>query len=183
MKMRLLCLSREERESAARNVDHAIGSSWILGRCRYLGLYAAQKDELSLAPLATRLSSQGKQVLWPRIAGRFLEFAPGSIAGLVPGRFDILAPADDTPRELLGSQDLVLLPGIAFDRFGGRLGRGRGYYDRTFPSGVPSPILIGVGYSFQVISEVPTNKNDRRVHAIVTENGLQWSLSSEHDIN
>ena len=67
-----------------------------------------------------------------------------------------------------------LLPGLAFDCRGGRLGRGGGYFDRAFPPGTDAPRLIGVGYAFQVIQRVPSHSRDRYVDAIVTEQGLRW---------
>jgi 5-formyltetrahydrofolate cyclo-ligase len=93
---------------------------------------------------------------------------------LAPGRFGVLEPLDsDTER--LSPADVVIVPGVAFDRSGWRLGRGGGHYDRAFPSGAPSPWLVGVGYSFQWIAEVPhDDSRDRRVDAIVTEHGWVW---------
>jgi 5-formyltetrahydrofolate cyclo-ligase len=74
----------------------------------------------------------------------------------------------------LTRNDVVLLPGVAFDRNGWRLGRGGGHYDRAFPPGAESPWLVGVGYSFQWLAEVPHDSRDRRVDAIVTEHGWVW---------
>jgi len=66
---------------------------------------------------------------------------------------------------------VVLLPGVAFDAQGNRLGRGGGHYDATFPVGEPGPLLIGLAWSFQLIPAVPHGSRDRRVDAIVTEDG------------
>ena len=77
--------------------------------------------------------------------------------------------------DVLTPSDVVLLPGLAFDRRGGRLGRGGGHYDRAFASRGPGPWLVGLGYSFQWVDEVPCDDSrDRRVDAIVTENGWVW---------
>jgi 5-formyltetrahydrofolate cyclo-ligase len=63
---------------------------------------------------------------------------------------------------------------MAFDRSGWRLGRGGGHYDRAFSESPGDPWLVGVGYAFQWIAEVPHDSRDRRVDAIVTENGWVW---------
>jgi len=65
--------------------------------------------------------------------------------------------------------DAVILPGIAFDNSGRRLGRGKGYFDR-FLKRCRNAIKIALSYSFQVVEEVPEEENDERVNVIVTEN-------------
>jgi 5-formyltetrahydrofolate cyclo-ligase len=70
----------------------------------------------------------------------------------------------------------VLVPGVAFDRAGGRLGRGAGYYDRAFPVSAPSaPLLIGVAYEIQRVDRLPLVETDRRMDAVVTERALHWT--------
>jgi 5-formyltetrahydrofolate cyclo-ligase len=72
--------------------------------------------------------------------------------------------------------DLVLVPGVAFDRGGVRLGRGLGFYDRAFPVSAPrSPLLIGVAYQIQLVDALPSVETDRRVDAVITETGLHWA--------
>ena len=84
------------------------------------------------------------------------------------GRYGLRVPPPDLPA--VASLDLVLLPGVAFDRHGRRLGRGGAHYDRTFGDRWPGgPMLIGVGYAFQIVDEIPTEAWDRGVDAVVTE--------------
>ena len=74
----------------------------------------------------------------------------------------------------------AILPGVAFDAAGHRLGRGGGHYDRTFPPGAPDPpLLIGVGYEFQVLASVPHGPQDRRLDGIITERAVRWAAESE----
>jgi 5,10-methenyltetrahydrofolate synthetase len=75
--------------------------------------------------------------------------------------------------------DLALLPGVAFDLVGGRLGRGRAYYDRAFPIGAPAPVLVGVGFAFQLVDRVPLGEYDRLLDGVVTEQGLRWCTASD----
>ncbi len=66
----------------------------------------------------------------------------------------------------------MLVPGVAFDRSGHRLGRGAGYWDRTIPAPRPGgPVVVGVGFAWQLIEEVPHGLGDRRMDAVLTEAG------------
>jgi len=113
--------------------------------------------------------------LLPRVQGRRLEWARvDAWDDLVPGPFGIAAPPPDAPARILRAGDVVLVPGLAFDARGWRLGRGGGFYDRAFPPDVPGPLLVGVAYAFQLLDAVPHDSRDRRVDAIVTEGGLCW---------
>ena len=68
------------------------------------------------------------------------------------------------------SLDLVLVPGVAFDWKGERLGFGKGYYDRFLTK--TSALLVGVAFSAQVIPDVPTESHDVSMNALLTENGI-----------
>lgn len=65
--------------------------------------------------------------------------------------------------------DLIVVPGLAFDNQGGRLGFGKGYYDRLFANGNPKTLRFGVALDFQVVDSLPQSKDDLPVHLIATE--------------
>jgi len=93
---------------------------------------------------------------------------------LRPGRLGILEPAASAPVRTLGPHDVVLVPGVAFDQQGHRLGRGAGCYDAAFPPGAASPaLLFGIAYEFQIVESVPHDSRDRRVDGIVTERTIR----------
>ena len=73
------------------------------------------------------------------------------------------------------SLDAVLVPGLAFDRSGGRLGRGGGHYDRLLVALDPECLCVGVCFEGQVVSEVPREPWDRGVDALTTESGVVWA--------
>lgn len=128
-----------------------------------------------MRPLFDALRSLGQEPLLPRIRGQSLEFAPvHASAGLQRGRFRVFQPQWGVSAQHLRPGDVVVLPGLAFDRAGNRLGRGGGFYDRAFGGQGSAPLLIGAGYAFQLVSRVPHGSRDRRVDAIVTERGLIW---------
>jgi 5-formyltetrahydrofolate cyclo-ligase len=86
----------------------------------------------------------------------------------------VLAPPPEQESVGLGPQDLLLVPGVAFDLRGGRLGRGRGYFDRALGEmGEPGPLSLGVGFEFQLVEKVPREPHDRAVAAVLTEHRLQ----------
>ena len=140
-----------------------------------MGLYAALPDELSVGPLFEALSVSGAVRLLPRAtAERRLEFARVECwEDLRPGRYGVLEPPEGAPLIELGEDDAVVVPGVAFDPAGHRLGRGKGYYDRTFERDASrSPLLFGLAYDFQVVDRVPHDEFDRSVDAIATERAL-----------
>jgi 5-formyltetrahydrofolate cyclo-ligase len=141
-----------------------------------LVLYAALPDELPTRPLYEIARASGKVLLWPRMVGRDrLEFAPcPRWEDLSRERYGVLAPPPERESVGLGPEDLLLVPGVAFDLRGGRLGRGRGYFDRALGEmGEPGPLSLGVGFEFQLVEKVPREPHDRAVAAVLTEHRLQ----------
>lgn len=134
----------------------------------------SRADEIDTAPLIARVRAAGKGLLLPRMAeGRRLEFAVvDSLDGLEVGRYGILEPSRACEVSLPSATDLICVPGLAFDRSGGRLGRGGGYYDRSLPASRDDPgrpRLVGVGFSFQLVARVPMTERDLWLDDVVTD--------------
>lgn len=135
--------------------------------------YVALGDEVSIAAIAAAVLAGGRGLLLPRVAGDHLEFAAvRDLTDLRIGRFGIAEPAPDLSCERLASTDFVLVPGIAFDANGGRLGRGAGFYDRSLPRGAGAPLAFGVGFACQLVDAVPMGPHDRCLDGVVTERGV-----------
>lgn len=133
-----------------------------------MAIYASVGDELPTGPILDALNAQGRVALFPRCRRRLLEFAPAErFEELADGRYGVPEPTG--PAVALEPGDVVVVPGLAFDGDGGRLGRGGGYYDRTFPPGTRAPFLVGIGFDFQRVEAVPAGAHDRRLDAVVTE--------------
>jgi 5-formyltetrahydrofolate cyclo-ligase len=167
---------REVGSAEAVAAGEAIVAHWArepsLAGVRRVLLYAALPDELPTRPLFEHLRSRGVETLFPRCAAEQLRyFRVDAWSTLSPGRYGVLEPPARAPRSEVDPEDLVLLPGIAFDREGNRLGQGQGWYDRTFAEH-DRGCLIGAGFALQVVATVPAGSRDRGVGMILTERGF-----------
>ena len=99
------------------------------------------------------------------------EYVPGA---LVSGRFDLLEPAEPVlGSETVGLTSVVLVPALAVDRRGVRLGRGGGYYDRSLPLCRPDARLIAVVRDHEIVDELPSQPHDvRMTHALTPRQGV-----------
>ena len=162
---------------AERVCEHLLAERAIID-ARRVALYAALPDEVPTRPLFEALARAGTPRLLPRIApGRHLVFALAERwEDLHPGGYGVLEPPEAAPVFQPGDGDVVVVPGVAFDRAGRRLGRGKGMYDRSFPaSDELQPLLFGMACEAQIVESVPTDSHDRAMDAIVTERAFQWT--------
>jgi 5-formyltetrahydrofolate cyclo-ligase len=90
---------------------------------------------------------------------------------LEEGSYGILEPRKDCIKEIsIDELDLIIVPGVAFDLNGNRLGHGKGYYDRLLEK--TKAISIGLAFEFQIVKNIPTDRNDVPVDLIITENRM-----------
>ena len=124
-------------------------------------------DEVDIRPLIADLVSAGHHIVLPRVTGDdTMELRRYTSADdLREGAFHIQEPTGALFTDY-ASVDLALIPGMAFDAAGHRLGRGRGYYDR-FLAEHPLRHTIGVCFPFQRVPQVPTDAHDIPVHEVV----------------
>ena len=119
--------------------------------------------------------ADGKQVLLPRVnkAGRHLElFRIENLDNdVAPGAYGIREPIPERCRhfDAPGEIDLILLPGVAFDRMGGRLGYGGGFFDKLLARLPHQPPLFAGAFTLQVVKEIPQEPTDHKVDWLVTE--------------
>jgi 5-formyltetrahydrofolate cyclo-ligase len=126
--------------------------------------------EIDIRPLLQRLEAAGHRLALPVTPprGRPLEFHAWRFGeALLPGRFGTSVPAAVSPV----APDWLLVPLLAFDRRGARLGYGGGYYDRTL-AGLPGARALGVAYAAQEVAAVPTGAHDVPLCGIATETGF-----------
>ena len=163
------------RLSAADAVAALVADRLPLSSGATVSGYWPLPGELDPRVAMARLGDRGHPLALPRLDGpgqplRFLAWAAGD--ALVAGSFGLMEPEATQP-ELL--PDIVLVPLLAFDRRGGRLGYGKGYYDRTLTrlrSGPRRPVAIGLAFADQEVEEVPAGPNDVALDAVITERAL-----------
>lgn len=137
-------------------------------RAGCLGLYSPLQNEVQTEAVAEQARRDGKRLVYPRVRGEFLEFCQvGAADELVAGAFGILEPAGEPVP--LAQIDLLVVPGVAFDLGGHRLGFGKGYYDRTLEGCRPALERVGFAYEFQVVAQLPAADHDCRLTCLVTE--------------
>jgi 5-formyltetrahydrofolate cyclo-ligase len=150
--------------------EHLLRDARLPPKAIVAGFWPIQ-DEIDIRPLLAALHARGHPIALP-VTGRrgevlvFRAWTAGET--LTPGRFGTSHPtgADCTP-------DVVLIPLLAFDREGHRLGYGGGFYDRTLAR-LPRALRIGCAFAAQEVDSVPHGPYDQRLHAVVTEAGLRY---------
>jgi 5-formyltetrahydrofolate cyclo-ligase len=175
LKQEMRAAAREKRLSlkhgdfAAALARHA--ESLNLTKGTIVGGYHALPDEADPALLLERLVALGCHIAFPRVVGKgspleFHRVPDGEV--LAPGAFGIHEPLDIWPRVI---PQALLVPLLAFDAQGTRLGYGGGFYDRTLALlNVPA---IGIAYAGQEVPSLPRDAHDRTLDMLLTENGLR----------
>jgi 5-formyltetrahydrofolate cyclo-ligase len=163
-------LTAEERAHASSRICAEIGARYPL--VGTVMSYLAFGSEVDLSDVHDAVFAAGGRMVVPRVeAPRIVavELVPGEDARV--SRFGIREPAgpEVEPAEI----DLVLVPGVAFDRSGRRLGYGAGYYDQFLTRVSPGTPLVGSCFSVQIADRVPSEPHDRPVDVVITERGLE----------
>ncbi|MDP2690747.1 MAG: 5-formyltetrahydrofolate cyclo-ligase [Deltaproteobacteria bacterium] len=165
----------EEVYRVSERVQKMFLESEFFRSTRCFSLYSSFRNEVLTDEIFRSAVNGGKEVYYPRVVKgpvRHIEFFRVSrLNDLSPGSYEIPEPGKGEVKGDPGAFDLVVVPGVAFDRKGARLGYGKGYYDRALSS--LRCAVVALAYGFQVIEEeIPVEAHDIRVSAIVTEEGI-----------
>lgn len=173
-------LPARDRAVAAARITAFLYRSNVFRAARRVAIFAASDGEIDLSRAVRHYGSKDYYLpVVPSAGGRQMRFAGvGAGTSFRKNRYGILEP--DLPAASLVTArelDLVLAPLVAFDRLGGRLGMGGGYYDATFSflasrARWQQPKLMGVAFSFQEVPHIERDDWDIPLSAVVTENGL-----------
>lgn len=175
-----LRLSASEVDAKSNRILDRIRSLEVWPRLQEILLYMPVKNEVDPRPLLTELWQRKVRTLFPRCSpcsSGHLEWAQAAcFEEFKTGIFSIPEPDPQTCAPMrYFSPDLVLIPGVAFDWDGYRLGYGGGYYDRFLPDGqLQGALLIGLAFEFQLLPELPRENWDQPVHAVITEKDILW---------
>ncbi len=162
----------------SRAICRLLLSSEAMKQAAVILAYASKEHEVSTtALLEALLAEQGKRVAVPRVtdpaALKMEACVISSLDQLRPGHYHVLEPdfGPDHGEVIEPSAiDLVLVPGLAFDKGGHRIGYGKGYFDSFLKK--TSCIRVGLCFAFQLLDAVPHDGHDVKMHLIVTEEGI-----------
>jgi 5-formyltetrahydrofolate cyclo-ligase len=163
-------LGQGEIIKLSKRVQEFVIRSKEFKSAQVVGAYYAFGSEVKTDLILEKAKALGKKVALPSVEGTsltFYELSSGKY--LVKGRFGIMEPLPYGPVDRM---DLLVVPGIAFDNKGYRLGYGKGYYDKFLAK--KSIFSIGLAYSFQLLESLPRGKYDKKLDAIATEEGIHY---------
>lgn len=182
LRARRAALSNAEQKLAARRLAARVGGTRLFRACERIACYLASDGEIDPSDVIERIWRTHKTAYLPVLSDRggarlrFAPIVPG--AELTPNRYGI--PEPRVPARALvraPELDLLLLPLVAFDAQGNRLGRGAGYYDRTLAflrarRFLRKPRVLGLAHDFQRVDAVPTDSWDVPLDGIVTDRAV-----------
>jgi 5-formyltetrahydrofolate cyclo-ligase len=169
---RALPVGEQSRFSA--DVCRRLIASAAFAGARRVVAYAAVDGEVDPRGAVRDALHRGIRVHYPRWTESGLQFLQDEGTGLVPGRGGIPEPEGGAPVSPETPGLVFLVPGVAFDENGRRLGRGAGCYDRALAE-YPDALRIGLAYEFQLVPSLPEEPWDIRMHAIATEARMLWT--------
>lgn len=164
-------LSPATRDASSRQIVDFLTQLPEYPTSRRIGIYAATPGEVDLRSFFDRCTTDGKSCYFPRVEGADMAFHQvRAWSELVSGKYGILAPHPSSVVLAPEEFDLLVVPGVAFDRHGHRLGRGKGFYDRYLPR--VGGCHIGACFDSCVVETLPHEPHDARIHLLVTESGV-----------
>jgi len=170
IRSRLRALSAEQRLLDSHSAFLVLEAQGAWRGAKSIAFFSPRTDEMDVWPwlaAAVKLEKAVSLPGWDAASGEYVFKVLGDLkSDLVPGRYGIPEPAEHCPPAALNSLDLILVPGVAFDMQGHRLGRGKGHYDRTLTK--LHGIRCGVAYEAQLVDEIPTEPHDERLNCILT---------------
>jgi 5-formyltetrahydrofolate cyclo-ligase len=167
-------LDRETRVQASVAIGQRLASLPQLQKCARVAVYLATPSEANIDALTSTLIDRGAIVVAPALSehptfARLLDVENG----VTTSEKGLRVPATSVESSCMAASelDVILVPALAFDRSGARLGQGGGWYDRVLAE-TSHVVAIGVCFDCQLVDAVPVESHDQRVSLIVTEEGV-----------
>lgn len=160
-------LSAEQVNSYSEDICKHVIQLQVFRKTEYIFAYYPLGNEADIRAIIEKAWSLGKRVAFPKVFGDMMRFFEISdFSSLHSGTFGVMEPEEKNP--VSWSTPLVLVPGVAFDLNGGRMGFGKGYYDKYLAS-IPTCITMGISYDFQITDELPMEPTDVALDYIISE--------------
>lgn len=161
-------LDEVEKISAADAVFALLEQTAAFMMADHILVYHSLPDELSTRRFIDKWSDR-KSFYLPRVNGVDLDILPYDRTRLSLGAFHIEEPQGDDLCDM-ADIEMIVVPGVAYDRHGNRVGRGKGYYDRLLSR--TKALKIGVAYDFQIVDDIEADPHDVKVDMIITDKGI-----------
>jgi 5-formyltetrahydrofolate cyclo-ligase len=182
---RRAALTVRDRVAASAAITAILIAHRAYAKARCVLAYASFGDEFDTTALLDHVLQSGKVLVLPRVeksadkgARQLALHRMYALSDLVTGMWDIPEPRADAPPAKLAEVDFALIPGLAFDRHGGRLGYGGGYYDKLLSTEAsknkahpetPALVRLSAAFSCQIVDAIPMTSLDIHIPTIITE--------------
>jgi len=175
IKQRLVQMSRDDRIAKSKQICGWVINSDVFRQSSVVMLFLSLPHEVDTTPLILTAWQQGKTVAVPKVSYEQRHMIPVEITSLETGlkmdQYGLRTPTNGVPVPF-DEIDLVITPGLGFDRHGNRLGRGGSYYDTFFKEGKITAARWAIAFGRQLCEAIPHDEDDVPVDAVVTEDGI-----------
>ena len=165
-----------EKEEKDRKILDKFYESNYYREAKNIFIYISYDSEINTKGIIKKALRDNKKIYVPRteFKTRLMDAVEiTSLNNLIESEYGILEPSVEEPHIDPNEIDLIVVPGVAFDRNGGRMGYGAGFYDRYFKKiskdNVKKVIKLALAYDFQILEKIPMNEQDVPVNYIITE--------------
>lgn len=168
---RLKTQPEEDRRRKSEAIGRKLAQLDVFRTAKVVCCYVSLAYEVETRQLIAQMLATGQRVIVPRLEARDVELCElrDPATELAPGAFGVPEPSRDACRRVdPGAVDLVLVPGIAFDRRGHRLGHGGGYFDRLLSRLPRTTCTVGLCFDFQLLDHLPTDPHDHAVQTVIS---------------
>ena len=169
-------LDAVEKEEKDRKILDRFYDSNYYREAKNIFIYISYDSEINTKGIIKKALMDNKKIYVPRteFKTRLMDAVEiTSLNNLIESEYGILEPSVEEPHIDPNEIDLIVVPGVAFDRNGGRMGYGAGFYDRYFKKiskdNVKKVIKLALAYDFQILEKIPMNEQDVPVNYIITE--------------
>ena len=166
-------MARQQVWQISEQIARQIIQWEVYKKAKCLYLYYPLGNEVSLVSVIEDAWSKGKRLAFPKVQGKEMSFYEiSSFKQLEEGSFHVMEPVVAAEMQSVFWEDaLCFVPGVVFDREGGRFGYGKGYYDRYFRER-NNILLAGCAYELQIALKLPVNEYDKKMDVLITETGI-----------
>lgn len=172
-------LSPEAAYASGKSAQARLISTPEFRRAQVVCLYSPVRNEVQTQDLFFAALASGKAVLFPAVEnGRLVFRMVAQLQALKPGAYGIWEPSTVCEIRDVGDAGLIVVPGVVFDRFGRRIGYGKGYYDRALHGLEGTGRLAGLCYDFQLIDQISGEPHDVEMDFVVTDRELLYTSVS-----